>query len=102
MKRRNLIKGLALLPLAGGAITRESVLAASPGSGLSSAPLTETGSITTESSFMAETNIFRSIGVEPIINCRGAYTIIGGSLLLGRLWKPLLKILFSTMNWQKE
>jgi hypothetical protein len=31
MKRRNLIKGLALLPLAGGAITRESVLAASPG-----------------------------------------------------------------------
>jgi D-glucosaminate-6-phosphate ammonia-lyase len=29
---------------------------------------------------MAETNIFRSIGVEPVINCMGAYTIIGGSI----------------------
>ena len=25
-------------------------------------------------------NIFRSIGVEPIINCRGTFTIIGGSI----------------------
>ena len=25
-------------------------------------------------------NIYRSIGVEPIINCRGTFTIIGGSL----------------------
>ncbi len=25
-------------------------------------------------------NIFQSIGVEPIINCRGTFTIIGGSL----------------------
>ncbi|MDP3468080.1 MAG: aminotransferase class V-fold PLP-dependent enzyme [Daejeonella sp.] len=85
MKRRNVIKGLALFPLAAGTITRESVLAASPGSGLRQSftvPLTKAESITTESSFMAETNIFRSIGVEPIINCRGAYTIIGGSLEL--------------------
>lgn len=29
---------------------------------------------------MAETNIFRSIGVEPVINCRGTFTIIGGSI----------------------
>jgi seryl-tRNA(Sec) selenium transferase len=29
---------------------------------------------------MAETNIFRSIGVEPVINCMGTFTIIGGSL----------------------
>lgn len=85
MKRRNLIKGLALLPLAGGALSRENVLAAGPDSVIPaslSGSLTETGSITTESSFLAETNIFRSIGVEPIINCRGAYTIIGGSLEL--------------------
>ena len=27
-------------------------------------------------------NIFRSIGVEPIINCRGTFTIIGGSIEL--------------------
>ena len=25
-------------------------------------------------------NIFQSIGVEPIINCRGTFTIIGGSI----------------------
>ena len=25
-------------------------------------------------------NIYRSIGVEPIINCRGTFTIIGGSI----------------------
>ena len=30
----------------------------------------------------ADGNIFRSIGVEPIINCRGTFTIIGGSLEL--------------------
>jgi len=28
----------------------------------------------------AEPNIFQSIGVEPIINCRGTFTIIGGSV----------------------
>jgi len=27
-----------------------------------------------------EPNIFQSIGVEPIINCRGTFTIIGGSV----------------------
>src|SRR5436189_6034036 len=27
-----------------------------------------------------DTNIFQSIGVEPIINCRGTFTIIGGSV----------------------
>jgi uncharacterized pyridoxal phosphate-dependent enzyme len=32
------------------------------------------------SAFLAETNIFRSIGVEPVINCMGTFTIIGGSL----------------------
>jgi seryl-tRNA(Sec) selenium transferase len=30
----------------------------------------------------ANENIFRSIGVEPIINCRGTFTIIGGSIEL--------------------
>ncbi|MBR9999174.1 MAG: selenocysteine synthase [Cyclobacteriaceae bacterium] len=28
----------------------------------------------------AEENIYRSIGVEPIINCRGTFTILGGSV----------------------
>ena len=30
--------------------------------------------------FPPDPNIFRSIGVEPIINCRGTFTIIGGSI----------------------
>ena len=30
--------------------------------------------------FEAAANIFQSIGVEPIINCRGTFTIIGGSI----------------------
>ena len=30
----------------------------------------------------ADQSIFRAIGVEPIINCRGTFTIIGGSVEL--------------------
>lgn len=85
MKRRNLIKGLALIPLAGGALSKGSLLASEHASSRKSLlfePINQNGKITTLSSFMADNNIFRSIGVEPIINCRGAYTIIGGSLEL--------------------
>jgi D-glucosaminate-6-phosphate ammonia-lyase len=73
MKRRNVIKGLALLPIAGSVLTPKSILA-------STATTEAVESAATLSSFMAETNIFRSIGVEPVINCMGTYTIIGGSL----------------------
>lgn len=82
MKRRNLIKGLALLPIAGSVLSKESANAAPLKSWNSASALSATENISTEASFMAENNIFRSIGVEPIINCRGAYTIIGGSLEL--------------------
>lgn len=73
MKRRNVLKGLALIPLSGTVLGKEAVDGTA---GLKSA------SVKSRVPFMAETNIFRSIGVEPIINCRGAYTIIGGSLEL--------------------
>lgn len=66
MKRRNLIKAMTILPLADSMLPLKSVLGA-PATGVSS-PLN------------AETNIFRSIGVEPLINCMGTFTIIGGSL----------------------
>jgi hypothetical protein len=29
---------------------------------------------------IGDKNIFRTLGVEPLINCRGTFTIIGGSL----------------------
>lgn len=76
MKRRNVIKGLALIPVVGNILTQKSVLAAPVAETVSSV----TASPLTEASFMAETNIFRRIGVEPVINCMGTYTIIGGSI----------------------
>ncbi len=85
MKRRNVLKGLAMIPLAGTVLGRDSVLAettnSNSGAALSSFAA-ESKNVSAITSFMAENNIFRSIGVEPIINCRGAYTIIGGSLEL--------------------
>jgi D-glucosaminate-6-phosphate ammonia-lyase len=64
MKRRNIMKGLGLLPLAGVLAPIKSVFAAAPPAAANA----------------IEPNIFQSIGVEPIINCRGTFTIIGGSL----------------------
>lgn len=79
MKRRNAIKGMAILPIAGGFLSKDSLAAPSDVTALPAIkPLGD--SITTTASFMDETNIFRSIGVEPVINCMGTYTIIGGSI----------------------
>lgn len=64
MKRRDIIKSLSVLPLTGGLMASESVLAASAG----------------KSTLKSSENIYESIGVEPIINCRGTFTIIGGSI----------------------
>lgn len=77
MKRRNVLKSLALLPVAGPMLSNGSVLASLSGSSLMEDVKDQE---TTVASFMAETNIFRSVGVEPVINCMGTYTIIGGSI----------------------
>lgn len=68
MKRRAHLKGLALFPLAGAAFAQGNVFPAQP-----------IGPVPKDKS-TADQNIFRSIGVEPIINCRGTFTIIGGSI----------------------
>ena len=78
MKRRNLIKGLTLLPFAGSVLRNQTVQATQTTGNFSIAEALSPDSAT--SAFMAETNIFRSIGVEPVINCMGTFTIIGGSL----------------------
>jgi len=68
MKRRDILKGISLLPLSGGLFAK-----GQPG-GLKNLP----GDIP---HWLADdTNIFRTLGVEPLINCRGTFTIIGGSL----------------------
>lgn len=69
MKRRNILKGLSLLPFAGAASIRSAF-----GEPADKNPIGSAGD------FFDEQNIFRSIGVEPIINCRGTFTIIGGSI----------------------
>jgi L-seryl-tRNA(Ser) seleniumtransferase len=62
MERRDILKSLAILPFAGTFLPLESVMGAAKG------PLEE------------GPDIYKSIGVNPVINCVGTYTIIGGSL----------------------
>ncbi|HRI22004.1 MAG TPA: aminotransferase class V-fold PLP-dependent enzyme, partial [Panacibacter sp.] len=69
MKRRNILKSLSLLPFAGAASIRSAF-----------GEPTDKNAIGAADNFFDEQNIFRSIGVEPIINCRGTFTIIGGSI----------------------
>jgi uncharacterized pyridoxal phosphate-dependent enzyme len=69
MKRRDIIKNLAIIPFAGGFIPHAAATGvedfgdAAPGGPLAIGP-----------------KIYESIGVDPVINCRGTFTIIGGSL----------------------
>lgn len=68
MNRRDIIRNLAIVPFAGSFFPHEtaagtSATAVKPGGPLQIGP-----------------QIYQSIGVEPVINCRGTFTIIGGSL----------------------
>ncbi len=81
MKRRNVLKTLSLLPLVGSAIPFNSSIASPLAENLTLVPF-NTGipvEVTLES-FLDKNNIYRTHGIEPIINCRGIFTIIGGSL----------------------
>lgn len=72
-----------MLPIAGAVISNKTLIAAVPGTSegaLRNTVKSDSEQNTTFTSFMDETNIFRSIGVEPVINCMGTFTIIGGSL----------------------
>ena len=63
MNRREILKQLSVIPLVGTTMTPE--LFANPVIGNANKD---------------EENIYRSLGVEPIINCRGTFTILGGSI----------------------
>jgi L-seryl-tRNA(Ser) seleniumtransferase len=81
MKRREVIKGLALLPLSGaviGSVLPNSVIAAPHE--FNPALLSSSGTASADDPLRPGPEIFQSIGVEPLINCMGTYTIIGGSL----------------------
>jgi len=62
MKRRDVLRNLAILPLSGSFLPVDLFSVAPTG------PL------------VAGPSIYESIGVDPVINCMGTYTIIGGSL----------------------
>src|ERR1044072_4968357 len=72
MKRRKILKGLTAIPLAT-VLPFKSLFAGNEGVGVGTEKL-GVGELTDVP------NIFESIGVEPIINCRGTFTIIGGSI----------------------
>jgi seryl-tRNA(Sec) selenium transferase len=71
MKRRDIIKSFSLLPLSG--IVGTALANSGHNELLTPRPAGFSGPT-------ADPNIFRSLGVEPLINCRGTFTIIGGSL----------------------
>src|SRR5690606_21723737 len=71
MRRRELIKGLTLLPLAGNMFGDD----LSPLAGASQNNYT--GKL--HKDLITGSQIYQSIGVEPVINCRGTITAIGGS-----------------------
>ena len=69
MKRRDIIQNLSVLPFAGSFLSVTSAASAAEENGpLPSGPLS------------IGPNIYESIGVDPVINCRGTFTIIGGSV----------------------
>ena len=68
MKRRNIIQNLSVLPFAGSFLSFTPASAADENEVLPSGPLS------------IGPNIYESIGVDPVINCRGTFTIIGGSV----------------------
>lgn len=69
MKRRDIIRNLAVVPFAGGFFPR-----------LSEAGVSVTGLEQADGPLAIGPKIYESIGVDPVINCRGTFTIIGGSL----------------------
>ena len=68
MKRIDLIKNWTLLPLAGAFIP------------LNAASMMEKLNAIEAGPLVIGPTIYESIGVDPIINCRGTFTIIGGSV----------------------
>jgi D-glucosaminate-6-phosphate ammonia-lyase len=77
MKRRNIIKGLTMLPIAGTLVPFKSLFGAPPANNHLLGTAEQSA---TNGGLPIGPNIFQSIGVEPIINCRGTFTIIGGSV----------------------
>lgn len=83
MKRRDVIKGLTMLPLAGGIIGSTQAAMAAPANGEGSGLLAMLGGEKVAAGPLRfGPEVYQSLGVEPVINCRGTFTIIGASTLV--------------------
>jgi D-glucosaminate-6-phosphate ammonia-lyase len=78
MKRRSIIKSFTMLPFAGTLLPFKSLFAAPPAH--NNLLTNGANKLAAKGEVPIGPNIFQSIGVEPIINCRGTFTIIGGSV----------------------
>jgi D-glucosaminate-6-phosphate ammonia-lyase len=87
MKRREIIKTLSALPLAGGIMSIEPLVA----SVNQKKPVNDAGLLSNpaEGALALGPQIYQSIGVEPVINCRGTFTAIGGSVELPEVRKAV-------------
>ncbi len=63
MKRREIMKSLSIAPFAGGLMYHDELMGKAK-----------------KTNQQSDQNIYRSLGIEPVINCRGTFTIIGGSI----------------------
>ena len=69
MKRRDIIKQLGIVPIAGSLFASESVFGKT---------IDQTSPLA-DDSVLSNIGVYDAIGVVPIINCRGTFTILGGS-----------------------
>jgi len=87
MKRREIIKTLSAIPVAGGIMSIESLVA----SVNQKKPVNDAGLLSDPAAgaLALGPQIYQSIGVEPVINCRGTFTAIGGSIELTEVRKAV-------------
>jgi seryl-tRNA(Sec) selenium transferase len=79
MKRTDVIKGLTMLPLAGGFVGSTQAATNAEGTGILEMMA---GENLASGPMKFGPEVYRSLGVEPVINCRGTFTIIGASTLV--------------------
>lgn len=83
MKRREIIKQLSAIPLAGSFIAANSLYEnIQPCTANEGKKDNKAKPVPADGSLIAGPSIYQSIGIEPVINCRGTLTAIGGSLEL--------------------
>jgi len=88
VKRRTVIKNLSVIPLGGSLLSIDSILKDPFHSGYFNPGETASG-LNADGALEIGPDIFRSIGVEPLILCLGTFTAIGGSIELPEVRKAM-------------